>query len=139
MTSLPYFAAKLWVLVRCRLVHRGMSVGIGVVMGQGTQREGEFIYIAGVVDQIFYKITRAHVMQQVRKIVAAVRIVADVLNDAAAVCVGMRLGELFRRGLRKTPKQKRDNVILPREVYNFLMRKNRVGMSIDRGRRLEEL
>jgi hypothetical protein len=65
-------------------------------------------------------------VQQVREDGLAERVVAEVLNDAAAVCVGVGLLQLERREVRKTLEQQRLNGVGPGEVNDLLMRENRV-------------
>ena len=55
-----------------------------------------------------------------------VGVVADVLNDAATICVAVRFAQLIRRGVGKALKQERDDLVMPDEVDDLLVRKNGV-------------
>ncbi|GAC1674055.1 MAG: hypothetical protein PVS2B2_07850 [Candidatus Acidiferrum sp.] len=62
---------------------------IGRVVGHGPESERVFIHVARVTQQRENEIAAAHVMRQVAEEVAPVGVVAHILNDGAAVGIGL--------------------------------------------------
>src|SRR6516225_2810625 len=64
-----------------------MAPGVGSVMAECPQGKGKLIDIAGIPQHDGDEISRAHIMEIIGEFVAAKRIVANVLNNRAAVGV----------------------------------------------------
>ena len=67
-------------------------------------------------------------MREVAEEGAAIRVVAHVLNDGAAVGVGLGATQVFLRGLRIFFQKQGLDVALPRRVDDGFMRKDGVGL-----------
>jgi hypothetical protein len=65
-------------------------------------------------------------MHQVAEFSTAERVVAEILDDGAAVCIGMRLPDLVLRKSRISHEQKGLDLIDPQQVNDFLVRQNGV-------------
>ena len=65
-------------------------------------------------------------MHQVAEFRAAERIVAEVLDDGAAIGVGMRFFDLVFRQSRISLEQKRADLVGPEQVHDLLVRQNGV-------------
>ena len=65
-------------------------------------------------------------MNQVAEVLAAERIVAKVLNDRAAIGVGMGVFDLVFSQIWKALQQEGVNLGSPYQVYDFLVRENGV-------------
>ena len=63
-------------------------------------------------------------MRQVAELLTAEWEVAEVLNDGAAVGIGMRLPNPVFRQRRKSLEKQRPDLIFPEQVDNFLMRQD---------------
>src|SRR5208337_4463609 len=63
-------------------------------------------------------------MRQIAELLAAEWVVAEVLDDRAAVGIGMRLRNLVFRQRRKSLEQERPDLVFPEQVDNFLMRQD---------------
>ena len=98
-----------------------VTVHIRAVMRRGAERKSIFIQILRVVDQGLDQIGAAHIVRQIAVKMAAERIVAKILNDAAAVRVGVRFVELIFGSVGKTLRQNRQDCVDPKRIYNRLM------------------
>src|SRR5690242_9933633 len=65
-------------------------------------------------------------MHQVAEILAAERVVAEILDDGASIGVGMRLPDLVFRKSWISLEQEGLDLISPEQVYDFLVRQNGV-------------
>ena len=72
------------------------------------------------------EVSAANVVRQVAELLAAERVVAEVLDDGAAISIGMRLLDLVFRQSRKSLEQQRPDLTLPEQVYNLFVRQNGV-------------
>ena len=70
-----------------------MALRIGRVVGQRSQREGQFVQRLRFANQVQDEISGTHVMHQVAEELAAKRVVAHVLDDASPVGTGVRLDQ----------------------------------------------
>ena len=69
-----------------RKIHRdGMAVIIAGIVRQGAEREGVLIEVLRLVNQGVDEVAAADIMHEVTKWFAAERIIAHVLDDAAAI------------------------------------------------------
>ena len=74
-----------------------MAIIVGGVMRQRAQRECILVQILRLANQVENEVAAADVVRQIAVELAAERIIAQILNDASAVGVSMRLGQLIRR------------------------------------------
>ena len=68
-----------------------MAVIVGGVVSEGAESESIFIEGGGIAEKRFDKIAGAHVVDEIAEKMAAERIVAEILNDRAAIGVRMSL------------------------------------------------
>ena len=87
-------------------IHGRMSAVIGGIMRQSSQSEGQLIQVLRIGDQFGNEIPAPDIMHQVAEELAAKRIVAHVLNQAAAISIGMGVAEVFRARCWITFQQK---------------------------------
>ena len=90
-------------------------------MRQRSQREGVLIDVGRFVQQRGDKFSATNVVHQVAEILAAAGIVAHILNQAAAVSVGMCLAQIFGGRVGKPRQQHGLNLVLPRQIDDLLM------------------
>src|SRR5208337_2112220 len=74
--------------------------------------------------QLANEVPTTNVMRQIAELLAAEWVVAEVLDDGAAVGIGMRLRNLVFRQRRKSLEQQRPDLIFPEQVDNFFMRQD---------------
>jgi hypothetical protein len=72
----------------------GVADGVADVVGKGADGEGELVGVAGVAEEGDDEVAGANVVGEVREVLVAEGVVADVLDDAAAVGVGAGFFEL---------------------------------------------
>ena len=72
----------------------GMADGVADVVGEGADGEGELVGVFGVAEEVDDEVAGADVVGEIGKEGVAEGIVADVLDDAAAVGVGAGFVEL---------------------------------------------
>ena len=126
---MPYFFASFGYSQGDRPVDgHAVALRIGGVVGQRAQREGEFVQRMRFADQVQDKISGAHVMHQVAEELAAERVVAHVLDDAARVGVGVRLQQIFGSGLGIALQQEGPDVAIPGGIDDRLVGENRIGL-----------
>jgi len=65
-------------------------------------------------------------MREIAEFLAAERVVSEVLDDGAPVCIGVRLLKLIVRQSRKSLEKQEPDLIFPQQVNDFLMRQNRL-------------
>ncbi len=109
------------------LVDDGMPHVIGGVMRQRPQREGVLVDVGRFFDQGGNEFSAAHIVQQVAEIFIAAGVVTHVLNQAAAVGIGVRLPKVVCSGLGKPVQEHRLNLVLPRQIHDFFVSEDRVG------------
>ena len=117
----------------------GVSDGVSDVVGQGTDGEGELVGVGGVAKEIYDKVAGADVVGEVGVGDIAKGVVADVLDDAAAVGVGARLFELGRGEVGVAAEEEGDDGVFPGEVNELLVGEKRVSVGLGaEGKREQE-
>ena len=104
-----------------------MPVGVADVMRKSSDGKRKLIGIAGVAEEIHDKIAGAHVMGKVAERHLAKGVVADVLDDAAAVGVGPGFFQLCLGQVRIAAEQQGNDGVVPGEVDQLLVRKQGIG------------
>ena len=105
-----------------------MADGVADVVRECADGEGELICIPGVAEKVDDKISGADVVSEIGKEWIAEGVIADVLNDAAAVGVGASMLDLSgsERGVAR--EKQRDDGTLPGEVDELLMGEQRISV-----------
>ena len=67
-----------------------MAVVVGGIMSQRADGEGVFVEVLRIMQQGLHEVSAPHVVGQIAEKMAAVRVIAHVLNDRATVGVGLR-------------------------------------------------
>lgn len=106
-----------------------MTDGVADVMGESTDGEGEFVRVMGVSDETADEISGANIVCQIAQERVAEGIIAEVLNGATPVSVGVGLVNLRFGEARIAFEQERTNGLLPGKIDNLLMALERVGMT----------
>ena len=98
-----------------------MTYCVSDVVGEGADGEGQLVGVAGVAEEVDDEVSGADVVGEVGEAGVAEGVVADVLNDAAAVGVGA--GVLKLRGSEGgvTAEEQRDDGVFPGEVDELLV------------------
>src|SRR5580704_15984283 len=104
-----------------------MAIIVGSIMSQCADSECVLVEVFSVAKQSLHKISASHVVRKVAEEMASVRVIAHVLDDRAAVGIGLRLAQLLFRGTRKTSQQERLDVRLPNGIDDRFVGENRVG------------
>src|SRR6266853_1488292 len=96
--------------------------------------EGERVLndVFGVPQQRKDEIAAADVMREVAEEGAAIWVVAHILNDRAAVSVGLRPAEILFGRLREFLPEERLDMRLPSSIDDGFVRENSVGMNRSR-------
>src|SRR5437868_11032748 len=93
-----YLVTKLLLKLRklkCNdMVYRRMTGGIGSVMREGPESEGVFVKIGGLTHEGLDKVSAAHLVRKVAEVFVSERVIAHVLDHAAAVRIGVCLAEI---------------------------------------------
>ena len=79
-----------------------VAVDVGRVVRQSAVGERQVIQTLRLLEKRRHEVSAAHVMDEIAEKLAAERIVAHVLYDAAAVSVGMSLKQIVVAGLPET-------------------------------------
>ena len=103
-----------------------VSLGVGGVVFQGAQRERVFVEVLRFAQQLRDEIAAANVVREIAEKVAAQRIISHVLDDAAAVGVGVRLFQILRRRARKSFQQMILEGRIPNGVDDRFVGENRI-------------
>jgi hypothetical protein len=90
----------------------------------------------GVAQEAQDEVAGAYIMSEIREEGIAKRIVAKVLDGAAAISVSVSHPKLRIGEIRKTPEQDRTNGLFPREINDHLVRLD--GVRNTRGGRQKE-
>ena len=98
-------------------------------MGERAEGEGVFVRVLRLADEVGDEVAGADIVEHVADQLAAEGVVADVLDDGAAVGVGVGFLDLVRRDGGIATAEQGDDVGLPGEVDDLLVREDRVGMS----------
>jgi len=101
--------------------------GVADVVGKGADGEGEFVGVPGVAEEVDDKVSRSDVVGEVREEGVAEGIVADVLDDAAAIGEGAGVLELGGGEGGVAAEQKRDDGALPGEIDELLVGEQGIG------------
>ncbi len=98
-----------------------MTVIVRRVVRHRAQRETVFINVVGVVQERHDEIATAHVMRQIAEKMAAVWIVAEVLNNRAAVCISLRRAQFFGSSVGKSRQQGGFQPVFPSRINDRLV------------------
>ncbi len=113
-----------------------MALVVGGVVGHRANSKGVLVNVLRIAQQAFNEVTASDVVCQVAEELAAVGIVAHVLDDRPTVRVGMGSAKLVSSGVRKPFLKERLDMRNPDRVNDCLVRKH--GVSIAGGRQGEE-
>jgi hypothetical protein len=108
--------------IGCERVTRG----VGGVMRQSTQRKGVLIQVFGLFDERDDEIAASDIVRQIAEELAPKRVIAHVLDDSAAINIGVGLQKFFRSRVGKACQEKRHNVVPPCRVDDSFVRQNAV-------------
>ena len=103
------------------------------VMGERADGEGKLVGSFGVGEEGEDKVSGADVVSEIGEVGVAEGVVAEVLNGAATVGVGVRLPELGRGDVGEAAQEKGPDGLLPGEVDEFFVALDRVRQSGERG------
>ena len=90
-----------------------MPVDIGRVVRQGAVGESMVVQLFRLFEKRRHEVSAAHVMNEIAEKLAAKRIIPHVLNNAAAVSVGVGLEQIVIGGLGEAFVQPRLEVGVP--------------------------
>src|SRR6185369_17810765 len=102
-------------------VDRGMAGDVRGIMRQRAQGEGVLVNILTLAQQFQHEVAAANVMHQIAELYAAEGIVAQVLDDGAAIGVGMRLGDLLFRESGIALQKEGTKGVSPEQVNNLFV------------------
>lgn len=111
----------------------GVSDGVADVVREGADGEGEFVGGFRVAQKVEDEVSGADVVSKIGKERVAEGVVAEVLDGAAAIGVGMGLFELGLGKGGEALEQERTDGLLPGKVDELLVGLDRVGAA-GRGR-----
>ena len=83
----------------------------------------------GLTQQREDEVAAANIVGEIAEKVAAMRVVAEILNDGSAISVGVSLFEIFASGSGKALKQHWADAVIPRSVDDGFVSQNRVPVS----------
>src|SRR5580704_13315934 len=104
-----------------------MAIIVRGIMGQCADSECVLVEVFSVAEQNLHKIPASHVVRKVAEEMASIGVIAHVLDDRAAIGIGLRLAQLLFGGTRKTSQQERLDVRLPNGIDDRFVGENRVG------------
>ena len=90
----PYLRASPGTTGHGRFTGLGMAEGVAQVVRERADGEGDIVGVLRVAEERADEVSRAHVVQQVRRRGLAEGVGAEVLDDAAAIGVGSCLAQL---------------------------------------------
>ena len=105
----------------------GVADGVADVVGERADGEGEFVGVVGIAKEIDDEVAGADVVGEVREGSIAEGVVADVLDDAAAVGIGARVIELGRSEIGIAAEQQGNDGVFPGEIDELFVGEQRVG------------
>ena len=117
---------------RSRIDRLGMSDGVAQIMRERTDRERVLVNGVRVVEHPDNEISGPDVVCEVAEEGLAEGIVAHVLDDASAVSVGVGYDELVFCGTGELGQEQRSDRIIPRQIDEFLVGQDRVGIAVSR-------
>src|SRR5215212_8444720 len=97
-------------------------------MSQRPEREGILVGVARLGYQGFDKVTAPDIVREVAEEFGGKRVVAHVLDDAAAVSVGISLSQLLFAQTGEALYQERTQIIFPNQIDDRLVGKDRVSV-----------
>ena len=112
----------------CAVRADAMTVVVRRVMRERTKRKGVLCQVLRVVQQRPHEIAAANIMRQVAEKWAAVRVVAHILNNGAAVRIGLRPAQVLLRSLRILCQKQGLDVAVPGRVNDRFMGKHGIGL-----------
>jgi hypothetical protein len=95
-------------------------------MRQHAQSEGVLVEVIRLPDKVGDEVPRAHVVGQVAEEHVAEGVVADVLDEATAVSIGVGLPELGGGSRREAFQEQRRDLVMPKNIHQLLVREQRV-------------
>ena len=101
---------QLGILDGDRLIDGGMSGDIGRVVRESAKGEGVFVDILAFEQQLAHEVAAADVVHQAAEFRAAEGVVPEVLDDGAAIGVGMGLGDLVLPIVRDSAASRRGRI-----------------------------
>ena len=107
----------------------GVAVVVCGVVGERAEREGVIVEILRIVQEGADEIGAANVVHDVAEFVAAVRVIAQILNDGAAVGVSVGGAEFVVRGVRKACQEQRADAFFPGGIDDGFVSKDGVGLA----------
>jgi hypothetical protein len=90
-----------------------MAVDIRDIVRQGAEREREIVQAAGLTNEGEDEVAGADIVREVAELLAAVRVITEVLDDGTAIRVAVRLFELLGCGVRIPREQRRFQFDVP--------------------------
>src|SRR5208283_3135493 len=102
-------------------VYGRVAGDVGNIVRKRAQGESVFVGILTLQEHLSDEIAAANVVQQVAEFHAAERIVAEVLDDGAAVGIRVRLLELVFRERRESLEEEWAEIRGPHQVHDFLV------------------
>ena len=106
----------------------GVADAVADVVGEGADGEGELVGVTGVAEEVDDEVAGADLVGEVGKELVAEGVVADVLDDAAAVGVGTGVLDLLGREVRVAALEKGNDGAIPGEIDELLVGEERVGV-----------
>src|SRR5258708_28609318 len=104
-----------------------MAGDIRGIVRERAQGEGLLVCVLALQQQLANEVAAANVVHQIAEFHAAKGIVAEILDDGAAIDVAVRFFELVFRERWKSFEEKWAKVIGPHQVYDLLVGENGVG------------
>src|SRR5271166_6319790 len=98
-----------------------MTVGIGHIVREGPEREGVFVEVISIPQQGQYEIAASYVMNQVAEVLAPEWVVAEVLDDAAAIGVCVCFDNVIISRIGESTTQERLDSVSPYQIDDLLM------------------
>jgi len=105
----------------------GVADGVADVVREGANGEGEFVWIFGEAEEVDDEISRTDVMGEIGEGLIAEWVIADVLNNAAAIGIGSGLFKIGGGEVGITAEEKGNDGIVPGKVDELLVREEGVG------------
>ena len=98
---------------RDRLVDRRVAIDVRDIVRERAQRKGIFVGILAFSHQLQNKVPGADVMGQVAEVLVAEWVITQILNDRAAIGIGVRLPKLVFGKFRKALQQEGPDLARP--------------------------
>src|SRR5438067_1419317 len=101
-----------------------MAADIGCIVGQRSESESVFVDVAGFGNERRDKITAADVMDEIAEKAASERVIAHVLDKAAAVGVRVRGAQILSGCAGVLPQEHRSDLVSPQQINNLFVRQH---------------